>query len=110
MQELIEQVRTLQIDHEPDGWPAIKLRDVTCLADALVVSQAAQAEMAKEIKALRSGLENACAQTKAATRDRNVLQSQIYALELESQSPRRKRRGLETARSPSLVDQTKKGL
>jgi len=34
-QELIERVRSLEQDHAPDGWPAIKMRDVSALADAL---------------------------------------------------------------------------
>lgn len=33
--ELIDRVRTFEIDHKPDGWPAIRMRDISALADAL---------------------------------------------------------------------------
>lgn len=33
--ELIDRVRSFEIDHAPDGWPAIRMRDISALADAL---------------------------------------------------------------------------
>ena len=33
--ELIERMRGFEIDHEPDGWPAIRMREVSALCDAL---------------------------------------------------------------------------
>lgn len=33
--ELIERMRLLEVDHEPDGWPAVRMRDITALVDAL---------------------------------------------------------------------------
>ena len=33
--ELIERLRLLEQDHEPDGWPAVRMRDITALLDAL---------------------------------------------------------------------------
>ncbi len=33
--ELIETMRGFEIDHEPDGWPAIRMREVSALCDAL---------------------------------------------------------------------------
>lgn len=33
--QLIERVRVYEADHDPDGWPAIKMKEVTALADAL---------------------------------------------------------------------------
>lgn len=32
---LIERLRLLEQDHEPDGWPAVRMRDITALLDAL---------------------------------------------------------------------------
>lgn len=34
-QELIERLRVLEIDHEPNGWPAIQMRDISAMCDAI---------------------------------------------------------------------------
>ena len=34
-QELIERMRVLEIDHEPNGWPAIQMRDISAMCDAI---------------------------------------------------------------------------
>ena len=39
MRELIERLRVLEQDHEPDGWPAVRMRDITALLDALDAAQ-----------------------------------------------------------------------
>lgn len=39
MRELIERLRVLEQDHEPDGWPAVRMRDITALLDALEAAQ-----------------------------------------------------------------------
>ena len=31
MTDLIDRMRALQADHEPDGWPAVQMRDITAL-------------------------------------------------------------------------------
>jgi DNA repair exonuclease SbcCD ATPase subunit len=49
-QELIERVRLYEQDHAPDGWPAIKMHDVSALADAIEALQ-------KEVNALDIALE-----------------------------------------------------
>ena len=33
--DLIERLRLLEQDHESDGWPAVRMRDITALLDAL---------------------------------------------------------------------------
>lgn len=33
--QLVSEVRTYEIDHVPEGWPAIKMKTVTALADEL---------------------------------------------------------------------------
>lgn len=33
--ELIASLRSFETDHAPDGWPAIRMRDITALIDAL---------------------------------------------------------------------------
>ncbi|RLJ20019.1 hypothetical protein DJ031_06835 [bacterium endosymbiont of Escarpia laminata] len=35
VERLVSSCRTLEIDHMPDGWPAIKMRDVSALCDAV---------------------------------------------------------------------------
>lgn len=35
MSDLIERMRLLEQDHDPDGWPAVQMRDITALLDAL---------------------------------------------------------------------------
>ena len=35
MADLIKRLRLLEQDHEPDGWPAVRMRDITALLDAL---------------------------------------------------------------------------
>ena len=34
-QELIERLRGFEIDHEPNGWPAIQMRDISAMCDAI---------------------------------------------------------------------------
>ena len=34
-QELIERLRGIEIDHEPNGWPAIQMRDISAMCDAI---------------------------------------------------------------------------
>ena len=31
--ETIQRMRLLEIDHAPDGWPAVRMRDITALLD-----------------------------------------------------------------------------
>ena len=33
--ELLDFVRLLELDHEPDGYPAVLMRDITALADEI---------------------------------------------------------------------------
>jgi hypothetical protein len=35
MNNLIHRMRTFELDHAPDGWPAVQMRDITALCDAL---------------------------------------------------------------------------
>ena len=34
-QELIEWLRGFEIDHSPDGWPAIRMREISAMCDAV---------------------------------------------------------------------------
>ena len=34
-QELIERLRGFEIDHSPDGWPAIRMREISAMCDAV---------------------------------------------------------------------------
>ena len=33
--ELIEQLRSFEIDHEPDGWPGVRMRQISAMCDAI---------------------------------------------------------------------------
>lgn len=33
--DIVDQMRVLEIDHEPDGWPAIRMRQVSALCDEI---------------------------------------------------------------------------
>lgn len=47
MDELIERLRLLEQDHEPDGWPAVRMRDITALLDALEAAREDAADAAR---------------------------------------------------------------
>lgn len=34
--ELMGRMRSLEADHTPGGWPAVQMRDITALCDAIV--------------------------------------------------------------------------
>ena len=40
MTDLIDRMRALQADHEPDGWPAVQMRDITALVGMVEALQA----------------------------------------------------------------------
>lgn len=35
MMELIERMRVLECDHDPDGWPAVRMRDISAMRDEI---------------------------------------------------------------------------
>ena len=62
VQEIITKVRLMEIDHTPDGYPAIQMREVSALADALELSESRVSELSRDIVRLLEdiqGLENA---------------------------------------------------
>ena len=36
VKDLVDRLSVYEIDHEPDGWPAIRMRDVSALCDAVM--------------------------------------------------------------------------
>ena len=34
-QELIERLRSFEIDHEPDGWPGVRMRQISAMCDSI---------------------------------------------------------------------------
>lgn len=46
---LIERMRAFEADHAPDGWPCIRMRDITALCDAVEAARAAALEEAAEV-------------------------------------------------------------
>lgn len=45
MTTLIERMRGFEVDHEPDGWPGIRMREVSALCDALEAAQKREKEL-----------------------------------------------------------------
>lgn len=37
--QLVDEVRIMEIDHTPEGWPAVKMKTLTALADELEAAQ-----------------------------------------------------------------------
>ena len=35
LDELLARMRLLEIDHEPEGWPAVQMREITALCDEI---------------------------------------------------------------------------
>lgn len=48
--ELIERMRVFEADHEPDGWPAIRMREVSALCDSLLAQQVCIEQMREAVK------------------------------------------------------------
>lgn len=46
---LIERMRAFEADHVPDGWPCIRMRDITALCDAVEAARAAALEEAADV-------------------------------------------------------------
>ena len=56
---LIERMRAFEADHVPDGWPCIRMRDITALCDAVEAARAAALEEAAEIVSVQEQYRNA---------------------------------------------------
>ena len=37
--EVVDRMRALEADHAPDGWPAVQMRDISALCDAVETLQ-----------------------------------------------------------------------
>ncbi|WP_341929243.1 hypothetical protein [Methyloversatilis discipulorum] len=46
---LIERMRAFEADHVPDGWPCIRMRDITALCNAVEAARSAALEEAAEV-------------------------------------------------------------
>lgn len=57
LSELIGRMRSLEPDHAPDGWPAVQMRDITALCDAVVESNTRTIEFAIHANALAAALD-----------------------------------------------------
>ena len=51
-QEIIAKVRLMETDHTPDGYPAIRMREVSALADALELSESRVRDMCGDVEDL----------------------------------------------------------
>jgi len=53
MKRLIERMRTLEADHDPDSWPAVQMRDVSALCgEALRLQSILEIELKYQLLAL----------------------------------------------------------
>ncbi len=48
--DLIERLRLLEQDHEPDGWPAVRMRDITAILDAFEAARDAEMAVLREVR------------------------------------------------------------
>lgn len=55
--DIVEQMRSFESDHEPDGWPAIQMKQVSELCDDIERLQRLLNGMASEVERLQSLLE-----------------------------------------------------
>ena len=53
--ELIERLRSFEIDHEPDGWPGVRMRQISAMCDSieslLAENERLKVELAKYLDA-----------------------------------------------------------
>lgn len=49
---LVERMRGLEVDHTPDGWPAVRMREISELCDEIERLQAKLAEAQKDARRL----------------------------------------------------------
>ncbi|NDP41084.1 MAG: hypothetical protein GZ093_20610 [Rhodoferax sp.] len=69
---LVERMRGFEVDHKPDGWPAIRMRDVTALCyeiEGLILAEEGAKEAFGHVVQAKRELEAEC------TRLRELLQS-----------------------------------
>ena len=50
--ELIERMRSFEADHDPDGWPAIQMREVSALLDEIERLNGVSCQLARELEDL----------------------------------------------------------
>ncbi len=55
--DIVEQMRSFESDHEPDGWPAIQMKQVSALCDEVERLQSLLNGIASEVERLQSLLE-----------------------------------------------------
>jgi hypothetical protein len=86
VEELLNRMRLLEVDHEPDGWPAVRMRDITALVDEierrvgiggeLIAARrerdAVRRENAKLCRVLKAAVELVCAPKWAGVSDEDM--------------------------------------
>jgi hypothetical protein len=63
--DLIDRMRILEIDHEPDGWPAVQMRDISAMLDEverrhgiggeLIAARRERDELREQLQTRRAG-------------------------------------------------------
>lgn len=53
IESLIDRLRLLEMDHEPNGWPAVRMRDITALMDEVKKVRAANQDCVAHYEAAR---------------------------------------------------------
>jgi hypothetical protein len=54
---LLGRMRTLEVDHMPDDWPAVKMEDVSALCDAVVTLNTKLKDLGRHAEALAGALD-----------------------------------------------------
>jgi len=54
---LLGRMRTLEVDHMPDNWPAVKMEDISALCDAVVKLNTKRKELEAHAAALAGALD-----------------------------------------------------
>lgn len=77
--DIVEQMRSFESDHEPDGWPAIQMKQVSALCDEIDRLQSLLNGIASEVERLQSLLEQERQESLTAS-------CRVAALEIELDS------------------------
>lgn len=78
--ELIERLRSFEVDHQPDGWPAIQMKYVSALLDALEQAQAERAALQADLDAHQTAFHSLSDSTKASDAEIEELKAKNQVL------------------------------
>ena len=77
MSDLVERMRGFESDHTPDGWPAVRMREISGLCDEITALRAELAEAKKDAERL-DFLDSLPLRTDPSLRKCNLLNSVMH--------------------------------